>query len=75
MKNVINDYRDFSHKLILTTCFTVLLSAGISSFLLGVVGSFAPLFPSWAFSLGQVIAASAGLWWMTKNGEQKKVIT
>ena len=69
MKNVITDYKDFSHKLILTTACTVLLSAGVSSFLLGLVGSFAPLFPSWTFSLVQVLAASVGLWWLTKNGQ------
>jgi len=67
----IEEYHIFTKKLLLTTGCAVLLSSGISSFLQGALASFAPFFPSWAFPLAQVAAASAGLWWLTKNGDKK----
>ena len=71
MEQHLNDYKDFTRKLIPATACTVLLSSGISSFLQGAITSFAPLFPAWAFPLVQVLAASAGLWWVAKNGKKE----
>jgi len=67
----ISEYQTFSQKLLLTTACTVILSGGISAFVQGAVANFAPLFPAWAFPLVQMLGASLGLWWLTKNGKKK----
>jgi hypothetical protein len=66
----LRDYRQFTNKLVLTTACTVLLSSAVSSFVQTTAATFAPLFPSWWFSLIEIVIASAGLWWLTKNGKQ-----
>jgi hypothetical protein len=68
----IDEYQNFSRKLILSTAFGVLLSSGISALVNGYVAQLAPQLPGWPLPLLEIAGASFGLWWLTKNGKQKE---
>ena len=68
----LDHYQKFTRKLVLTTACTVLLSSAVSGLIQGLVSIAAPYFPTWPFSMLQIIAASLGLWWLTKNGKRKR---
>lgn len=67
---LLKDYPNFTKKLVLTTACTVLLSSAVASFVQSAAGTIAPLFPTWQLALVQIGIASAGLWWLTKNGKR-----
>ena len=67
----VDEYHNFTKKLLLTTACTVLLSSAVSSFMQSIIATFAPLVPTWLFSLVEIIIASLGLWVINKNGSDK----
>lgn len=63
-------YHAFTQKLVLTSAFGALLSLGLNSLLQNIIGFFAPLTPSWLLPLLEVIAATFGLWHLSKNNKK-----
>ena len=67
-----HEYLQFTRKLALTTACTVLLSSAITGLIQSLVGVVAPYFPTWPFMLAEMVLASLGLWYLTKNGKRKR---
>jgi len=72
MREQLQDFHEYSSTLILTNFFSVMLFVSISSLLPGITAQLLPGLQGWQMASSEIVLASAGLWWVSRNGKKRK---
>lgn len=69
LQKMTDEYKTFANKLILTSVFTIVLSTALQSLIQSMISMYFSEKSGWIISVGEIIVASVGLYFINKNGK------